>query len=342
MKWLCALVPLFVVGSQAIGQAPTTPPPAASSSMPVTVIPEANSVTEPVLPSGATLGAGDGTTRGTSGFSNFIGFMSDPTQNVDPRALNELYPIFGSTWTTSAGILPSADVQLYGAGLTLALSDRLAVGLNQGGYANVQLSKKEFPILSRLDPRFANVEIGGNRSGWLDLGGFVQYTLIADEEDQFLLTGGLRWVAPCGSHEIFQGKGPADLAPYVTVGKGFGCYHFLGAAGYQFAAESGHDFSDVFYGNVHLDRQCFGWLYPLVEVNSSWHTSSVGIDLPVQSDFFDLDNFEASGDIVTLAVGFNAVLQRDRLEIGAAYSTPLYTRNGFNFSGLLIRMTVRF
>ncbi len=53
-------------------------------------------------------------------FGSFIGFMSDPLQNIDPRAVNEFYPIFASAWTSEAGPAPSSDFQLYGAGLTIA------------------------------------------------------------------------------------------------------------------------------------------------------------------------------------------------------------------------------
>ena len=297
------------------------------------------------LATGAALADGAGNSaRGTRGFSNFIGWMGNPVQNIDPRALTEMYPIFESVWTNGPGFLPAANAQVYGAGLTIALSDRFAAGLNQGGYADVHLSKKDFPRLAALDPtgRFASVEIGGDRIGWLNLGGFFQYTLIADVENQFLLTGGLRWLAPCGSHDIFQGHGPAELAPYITIGKGCGCWHLLGVFGYQFPAGPGNDNTNIFYLNAHLDRQCFGWLYPLVEVNWTYHATSVGIDLPIRRGIFDLDNFEATGNIVTLAIGANAVLVRDKLEFGAVYSLPLGTQRDFNFNGLLVRMNLRF
>jgi hypothetical protein len=138
---------------------------------------------------------------------------------------------------------------------------------------------------AQFDPqgRFRDVEVGGNRDGFLNLGGFLQYTLIEDVEDQFLLTGGVRWAAPCGSHEVFQGKGPGLMAPYFTAGKEFGEFHVLATGGYQFPfAGSGKLESDLFYGNVHLDRRCFGWLYPLVEFDytlprwsSEWHLQGV-------------------------------------------------------------------
>src|SRR5262249_6235250 len=337
----------LLLAHQASAQAPALKHPALMDGMPLATTSDSTAQTDSnygLVARAGLDGGNGGSASGLRGFSNFIGWMGNPVQNIDPRALTELYPIFLSVWTKEAGLLPSANAQVYGAGLTVALSDRFAAGLNQGGFADVHLSKKDFPRLAALDPtgRFANVEMGGNRSGWLNVGGFFQYTLIADEESQCLLTAGLRWVAPCGSHDILQGHGPAELAPYITIGKGCGCYHVLGVVGYQFPAGPGDDNTKIFYLNVHLDRQCFGWLYPLVEFNWIYHERGVGIDLPIRRGIFDLDNFEATGNILSLAVGANAVLVRDRLEFGAVYTTSLATQRNFDFNGLLVRMNIRF
>jgi hypothetical protein len=319
-------------------------------------------------------------------FGSFVGFMSNPLQNIDPRAVNEIYPIFASAWTSEAGPVPSSDFQLYGAGLTIAPTDRLAIGLNQGGYADVHLSTEDANLLTavgqlgrqrvldllRQDPaavlallrsrglgardllrlerlasidpsgRFADVEAGGNRSGWLNLGGFAQYTVIEDAADQFLLTAGLRVEAPCGSHDIFQGHGPAHLAPYLTLGKGFGYFQVLATTGYYFPAGPGDDTSDFFYASLHVDRQCFGRLYPLVEFNWDYHTTSASIDLPARRGFFNFGNFDTSGNILTMAVGANAVLVPQKLECGAVYLTSLATQRDFNVNGLLVKMVFYF
>jgi hypothetical protein len=230
--------------------------------------------------------------------------------------------------------------------MTIALSDRFAMGINQGGYAVAHLSRN--PIdrdrLIRLDPegRFRDVEIGGERKGWMNVGGFFQYTLVEDVENQFLVTGGMRWVAPCGSYEIFQGHGPLELAPYVTVGKEFGKFHVLATTGYQFPAGPGNDYVEAVNANFHIDRQMFGWFYPVVEVNGSYRTRSVGVGLTTRNGFFDFGNFESTGNVVTLAVGANAVLVPERLELGAFYSTVVASERDFGADGLGVKMTIRY
>jgi hypothetical protein len=380
MKRTWSLLILVLVGARAAAQEPL---PAAAPPATVVWPGEMASATQLTMPDDGPAG---GRLAGNHAFPSFIGFISNPLQNIDPRAVTEIYPIFGSAWTSEAGPVPSSDFQLYGAGLTIALSDRLAVGLNQGGYADVHLSTQDASLLAvvaqlgrqnvlnllsqdpatllallrqhglgpkdllqlkrlaTFDPsgQFSDVEAGGDRSGWLNLGGFAQYTLIEDAASQFLLTAGLRVEAPCGSHDIFQGHGPAHLAPYLTAGKGFGDFHVLATAGYYFPAGPGSDNTKLFYADLHLDRRMFGWLYPLVEFNWDYHTTSASIDLPARRGFFNLNTFEASGNILTMAVGANAVLVPEKLEFGAVYLTSLAVQRDFSVNGLMVKMVYRY
>jgi hypothetical protein len=241
--------------------------------------------------------------------------------------------------------LPAANAQVYGPAINLALTDRLSIGMNQGGYAAIHVDgadrDRRRPLLNFLFPD-RGAEFGGSRTGFLNTGGFVQYTLIEDVQDQFLLTAGLRGIVPIGSYEVFQGHGPLQLVPYLTVGKEFGQFHFLGTVGYQFPAGGGGAGLQLFNFNVHLDRQCFGWLYPLVEFNCAYHTENVPVQLPTRIGYFNLDNFSSTGNIVTLSVGANAVLIRDRLEFGAVYTTELASQRNFSLNGLLVKMTLRY
>jgi hypothetical protein len=280
---------------------------------------------------------------GNRNFPNFIGFMSNPVQNIDPRAVTELWPVFGNSWVSAVPAVPKGQFQVYGAGLYLALSERLSIGLTQGGYAATEFSRTQVgPFLDNTGRLRDRREFGGDREGWLNLGGFVQYTLIEDVPRQFLLTTGLRWEAPSGSSSVFQGQGPAHLAPYATVGKELGNFHILATAGYEFPAESGNSNTDFFNFNLHVDRKMIGWLYPLVEFNLNVYPGTAPFDLPTRRGYIDLNNFSASGNILTLAAGFNAVLIPSKLEFGAVYTTPIATQRDFNFNGLLVKMVYRY
>jgi hypothetical protein len=328
--------------------------------LPATAAPVFGTGDTAVLPGDAFTPAGPGRAdsgflTGNHAFPNFINFVSNPLQSIDPRAVTAIYPIFGSAWVSNASPVPDGNFQLYGPALTVALSERFAIGLNQGGYADAHFSRDPaqrqrilqdeilFGLMKdRIRNRVDEQDFSGDRSGFLNVGGFAQYTLIENVEDQFLLTGGLRWEAPCGSHEVFQGHGPAEMAAYLTAGKEFGEFHVLATTGYQFPIGPGDDNTQLFYANVHLDRRCFGWLYPLVEFNCIYHTTSVDFGLLTRRGFIDLDSFEGTGNIVTLAAGANAVLVPERFEIGAVYTTAIASQRDFGVDGLIVKMTLRY
>jgi hypothetical protein len=342
MKWRLCLLVLVLIGSPAMTQEPAaasldakalllTPGEMAGPSQAM------STVDGPPASEGGML-------AGNHNFANFIGFMSNPLQSIDPRSLTAIYPLFLGTWVSNDPPVPNADGQVYGPAVTVALSERLAVGLNQGGFAVLNLTRNQRERLIQLDPlgRFRDVEIGGTRSGFLNLGGFFQYTLIENVPDQFLITGGMRWAAPCGSHDVFQGQGPLLLAPYLTAGKELGEFHVLATAGYQFPAGPGSTTTQLWYANLHLDRCFCGWLYPLVEFNCTSHTTSASFGLQTREGFIDFGNFESSGNVVSLAVGANAVLVKEKLEVGAVYSTVIASQHNLDVNGLLVKMMWRY
>jgi len=257
------------------------------------------------------------------GFPNFIGFVSNPVRNIDPRSLTQIFPIFTYAWTDPFRVIPRGQISSYGAGLNLALTERLSVGLTNGP-----------------GPMWAH--FNRQRTGWTDAGGFVQYTLIRDVDDQFLFALGLNWVAPSGSKEIFQGSPPAYLAPYLTVGKEFGNFHFLATTGYDFPAESATVTTNTYYANFHFDYRVAGWFYPLVEFNGNWSNKTLDFTPDFAPGLIEIGRFDGTGGMFTVAPGFNAVLVQDRLEVGAIYETPIWSQHNFNFNSLLVKMIIRF
>jgi hypothetical protein len=54
-----------------------------------------------------------------------------------------------------------------------------------------------------------------------------------------------------------------------------------------------------------------------------------------------LETSDPPANIATRAVGANAALISERLELGATYLTPLATQRDFEFSGILVKMVLR-
>ena len=317
LAW-CGLVALLLTGPL-FAQEPVTVP--VDTGIPVQATGAENA---PLVDAGSEDSLnGRGCLTGDKGFRNFIGYVSNPTLAVDPRSLTQVLPVYDYVSTRALRrLIPAGEFNVLGPALSIAVTERLNVGLTNGGYVFTSF------------PR--------HRSGWLDIGGYAQYTVIRDVPNQFLATVGLGWTVPSGSSSIFQGAPPAYLAPYVTVGKEFGDFHVLSTTGFKFPAGSGKVESETFYGTVHLDRRCFGWLYPLVEFNWTATAKNVNLDLPFVPDIIGLDSFTATGAIITIAPGLNAVLIQDKLEIGAVYQTPIASQNHIHFNAFLVKMVLRY
>lgn len=341
MRWRASALLLSLLVASRLSAQVITPQPVPTP--PPVLSPADGSFVSPVIPSSSWVTAAPpAQASGTQGFSNFIGFMSNPLQNIDPRSLTQVWPIFQSTWTTQLGPIPSADFQVYGAGLNLALTERLSIGMNQGGFAAIHTDPAN-PRRRAGERIAARRDLGDDsRTGFLNLGGFAQYTLIANAESQTLFTVGTRFEVPSGSTEVFNGKGPAYLSPYVTAGQGLGNFHLLATAGYEFPLRTGSGLTRTYYLNGHLDYQLCDWVYPLVEVNWLRTDTDVDVNLPLRRGAVSLGNFAAAGELVTLSVGVNLVLIRDRLEVGGCWSTPIYARRDFDFNSLLLKMILRF
>lgn len=78
--------------------------------------------------------------------------MSNPLQNIDPRSLTQVVPLFTSAWIRNSGALPDLDGQSYGPQFSLAITDRFSVGLNQGGLAFVHIDRVDArrPLINRI------------------------------------------------------------------------------------------------------------------------------------------------------------------------------------------------
>jgi hypothetical protein len=64
--------------------------------------------------------------------------------------------------------------------------------------------------------------------------------------------------------------------PRISCWHGVREFHVLLTSGYQFPVGPGDDTTQPFYANVHLDRRCFGWLYPAANTASITSSNVTG------------------------------------------------------------------
>src|SRR4051812_38217980 len=96
-RWIVLLVVLL--GTRASAQGPVTLPPDPAAATRVAA--------GPINAAGCLFDNGncsasekDPLAGNSRLFPNFIGFLSNPLQNIDPRALTQIWPMFGSVWTS--------------------------------------------------------------------------------------------------------------------------------------------------------------------------------------------------------------------------------------------------
>lgn len=261
-------------------------------------------------------------------FDNFIGPVSNPVLSKDARSLTEARLLFIQNKIDPQHPLGSGDIQAYAMQIRLALTERLTLIADKDGYAVISPAS------------------GRTQKGWLDLAAGLKYAFIRDVENQFLLSGGFMYEMPSGSNEVFQDHGDGLFTFFATTGKEFsGNVHWLNTVGYQVPVDGDANSSFV-YWSTHLDRQLWGWFYPLIEANWYHWVSSGNRGLPSALGEGDgLINLGTSGvagnDMVTVAVGAKAKLSQ-RVEFGGAWELPVTQRHDLLNNRLTAELIFRY
>lgn len=261
-------------------------------------------------------------------FDNFIGPISNPIFTKDPRALTEARLLFIQNHIPSGHPLGGGDFQVYALQVRVALTDRLSFIADKDGHAVIK------------------TPAGGKKTGWLNLAAGLKYSFIRDEERQLLVTSGFMFEPQTGEADVFQSNGRGLFTVFGTLGKEFGCKnHLLLNGGYHFPVDSNAN-SSLFYAQVHLDRQMFGWMYPLVELNWFHWTQGGNRGLPPALGEGDgLLNLGTTGvagnDLVTVAAGLKAKLSRN-LDAGFAYEVPISNRKDLLSNRVIAELILRY
>lgn len=310
------------------GEVPSVlPSPATGQPQFPAAVPDANPASSPIAFSYADGWAERRPFESDRAFSGFIGPISNPVLSKDPRALTELRGLFVGDWIPSENPLGPGDFQVYGLQARVALTDRLSLIADKDGIARIKTNSS-------------------NETGMLDIAFGLKYALVRDVENQFLFTVGTMYEPSTGEAKVFQHQGSGMFTFFVSSGKEFeGCWHLLANAGYQVPLDQGEN-SSFYYAQLHLDRQLFGWLYPLVECNwYHWVAGGQRIPNPAVGEIDGLINLGTSGvagnDLVTVAAGVKAIINC-HVETGIAYETPISNRKDFIDNRVLFEVIFRY
>jgi hypothetical protein len=261
-------------------------------------------------------------------FPGFVGPITNPILTKDPRSLTEARLLFINNQIDPGNPLGAGDFQVAAMELRFALTERLTLVADKDGYAWIHAANQP------------------EAHGFLNFNFGLKYDIVRDVENQFLVAVGGTWEPQTGEGRVFQDIGTGIFTVFGVIGKEFGgCNHVLFNAGYQFPADPNQN-SSFFYTQLHLDRQFFGWLYPLVELNWFHYTEGGDHGLPPSLGELDgLINLGTSGvsgnDLVTLAVGMKAQLS-PHADTGFAFEVPISNRHDFLNNRLIVELILRY
>ncbi|MDY3551880.1 hypothetical protein R5W24_000960 [Gemmata sp. JC717] len=259
-------------------------------------------------------------------FDDFVGPVSNPILNKDPRSNSHARLLFINN-NVPGGHPLDGNIQAYALQMNLAVTERLSIIADKDG-------------LAHISPRN-----GPSTTGFLNLAAGLKYTFYRDVENQTLAAFGFLYEIPSGEAKVQQNQGSGSFAPFVTYGKEFGNkWHYLQTTGYYFPLKSSQG-SSYIWNSFHVDKQLFGWFYPLAELNWFWYTSGGNRLPPVFGEGDGLLNLgtrgQAGAHLVTAALGAKAVLT-NKYTVGFALEFPLTSRNDIINQRLTVELIGRY
>jgi uncharacterized membrane protein YeaQ/YmgE (transglycosylase-associated protein family) len=216
--------------------------------------------------------------------------VSDPIFFEDAIIRTEIRPVMGTQRIGDDFFSRGGNLQVYGIQLRYAVTDRLAIFMNKGGYDDV------------------HPNVGPHIDGWANLAGGLKYAIIDDKADAFILTPGVTFEIPNGDNEIFQGKGNGVWNFFLSTEKGFGDFHVLANAGFVIPNDTNAD-STLFHYHVQFDYYACRYFKPFVVMNG-YTVLKAGNYVPLTTEGYDLVNFGSSlsdgTTQITLGGGFRS------------------------------------
>lgn len=205
--------------------------------------------------------------------------------------------------------LAGGDVDVYAVQARVALTERLGFIATKDGYSDLSTG------------------LLGDDDGWNNIAAGLKYTFIADTENDYVLTGGVRFEMSNGDKGVLQG-GPNEWSPFVSMAKGYGDWHVMGNLTLRIPESQDRGNTVVsFSGHVDWDglKDTLPGVAPLVELHALHYlTDGDALGLEVGGlDYGNIGSSDVAGDtVVWLGVGARAKLS-PHLSIGGVYEFPL-------------------
>ena len=253
----------------------------------------------------------DGFLNGLQGFETFYEPVGSPFYFETPFIDSQAKFVYLHHDFPDGGPLDNGNLDVYAVQVRLALTERLGFIATQDGY-------------SVLEAR----EGADEEYGWNDIAFGLKYAFVADVEEQFVFTGGIRYKLNSGDSDVLQGDAQ-ELSPFISVAKGWdNNLKFIGNLTWRapLSQERGNHLIQ-WHTNFQYDT---GWgIAPLVELHGV-HYLSDGDRTPLNVgglDYTNLGSTDVAGtDVIWVGVG--AGIKFDpHVELSAVFEKSLTNPN---------------
>ncbi|MBM4062012.1 MAG: hypothetical protein FJ265_13085 [Planctomycetes bacterium] len=250
---------------------------------------------------------GKGFITGLQGWEKFHEPVGQPIYFESPFNDTGLRALYLKHDFSDQSALAGGDVTIYALQARLALTERLALIAVKDGYSELQFGTYE-------------------DEGWNDLAAGLKYVWIADKENDFVLTPGIRYMAENGHRGILQG-GVDEFSPFVSFAKGLGeDLHLIGNVTLRVPLD-GDEGNTVGHWDLHVDYdvnpQSDCVVAPVAEVHGVHYLDDGASTLPVGGlDYANLGSQPDKSFVAWMGIGLRAEFAK-KYEFGAVYEFAL-------------------
>lgn len=250
--------------------------------------------------------AGCGFLTGLRGFEHFHEPLGQPLYFESPFNDTGIRALYLRHNFSDQSVLQGGNVTVYALQARVALTERLAFIATKDGY-------------SELESGLIQDE------GWNDIAFGFKYVAIADRENDFVVTPGIRYQAENGHRGILQG-GVDELSPFVSVAKGYDDLHLLANVTLRVPLD-GDDGNTVGHWDLHADYDvnpgAQAVFAPLLEIHGVHYLDDGASTLPVGGlDYANLGSMPAESFVAWAGVGFRLEIIQ-KYELGLCYEFAL-------------------
>lgn len=241
--------------------------------------------------------------------------VGHPLVFEDPRISTELRPAYAHHRIQKGFVTQGGTVNYYALQARFALDDRWAIIATKDGYIDFN------PDAALSD-----------EEGWANITAGAKYAFYVDDAAGSIATVGLRYEAPWGSDEVFQGEGDGVINPFLSAATILGPVNIMANTGVRVPFDDAD--SSFFDANLAVTYPIAERFFPSFELNVV-HVLEGGKRLPIADEGFDLFNFgssEADGETTVLGAAALRVRLMDNLDWGVAYQFPMTSGSGSNLT----------